>query len=428
MAEAGVKIDVIGAHGAGVATALIAAVDGGSRVWDRSGPWVSQRTQQAYRWNTPLRVAFVGLVAIGLLLLVPLALLIVAALFYALATLAGLLSLTAMSARIVGWYQRVLEWLLDPPILPTIVPRLLVLAVLIILGVLAVAAWRAWREESSRRRRSGAFWWRLLGSPLDGREPAAIVVETMWDLVRGASKDPPPAPEEIGRRYVDLLVDNFGQPGFHELIVAVHDIDGRRDLVCGLLDATSRAAFESRPGAAGPREAEIVDFTGPQRELLTDFLCGALRLPLMTAPAVVSFPTDSFWRGERHRLCDRPELGARLVDELIGVGVEQIVIVGPAPPPASPHAMRAKPIDLRGRIGELVRSIESAALTDAAAAASVRLEPVFVIRPDHNPIGPFSFAGVYDEASDRERSIAELVEQGYADAYRLFIDVAVVDN
>ena len=428
MAEAGVKVDVIGAHGAGVATALVAAIDGGPRVWDASGPWTSERMRKAYRWTMPLRVAFAGLLVTGVLLLAPLALLVVAAFFYALATLAALVSLTGASARAIGWYQRVLEWLFEPPILPTILPRLLVLAVLVIVGVLAVAAWKAFREEQSRRRRTGAFWWRLLGSPVDGREPAGVFIETIWDLVRGASNEPRPTAEEIGRRYVDLLADNFGQPGFHELILAVHDIDGRRDLVCGVLDAASRTAFENRQTGPSPREAEIVDFTGPQRELLTTFLSAALRPPVVTAPAVVAFPTDSFWQGERHRVCDRPELVTRVVDELVGIGIEQIVLIGPCPPPASPHAMRAHPIDLRGRIGEIVRSMESAALTDAVAAASGRLDAVFVIRPDHNPIGPFACDGVYDEASDRQRSLAELIEQGYADAYRYFIDVAVVEN
>lgn len=428
MAEAGVKIDVLAAHGAGVPTALIAAVDGGPKVWDAAGPWTSERTRRAYPWRASLRAAGAGLAGAGLLLVAPLALLVLAAAFYALATLAALLSLTTLSAHVVGWYQRVIEWLFDPPILPTILPRLVVLAVLIVAGVLAAAAWRAYRDERSRRRRTGAFWWRLLGSPIDAREPAALFVETIWELVRGASNEPRPAPEEIGRRYVDLLVDNFGQPGFHELILAVHDIDGRRDLVCGVLDASSRAAFETRQPGPGPREAEIVDFTGPQRELLTAFLSASLRLPLVTAPAIAPFATDSYWRGERHRLCDRPELPTRLVDELIGVGIEQIVLIGASPPPAQPHAMRPRPVDFSGRLGELMRSIEGAALTDAASMAMSRLGQVFVIRPDHNPIGPFSFAGVYDETADRQRSIAELIEQGYADAYRHFIDVAVADN
>jgi hypothetical protein len=169
----------------------------------------------------------------------------------------------------------------------------------------------------------------------------------------------------------------------------------------------------------------MVDFTGPQRELLMSFLAGALRLPVVTAPAVVPFAADSFWQGERHRVCDRRELVLRLVDELAGIGVEQIILVGAAPPPASPHAMRAHPIDLRGRMGELVRSIEAAALVDAALLARIRCAGVFVVRPHHNPIGPFDFGGVYDEASDRLRTIEELMQQGYADAYRHFIEPVV---
>ncbi len=39
--EAGVKIDVLAAHGAGVITALAAAIDGGARFWDPAGPWTS---------------------------------------------------------------------------------------------------------------------------------------------------------------------------------------------------------------------------------------------------------------------------------------------------------------------------------------------------------------------------------------------------
>jgi hypothetical protein len=50
---------------------------------------------------------------------------------------------------------------------------------------------------------------------------------------------------------------------------------------------------------------------------------------------------------------------------------------------------------------------------------------VFVVRPGHNPIGPFDFAGVYDEASDRHRTTRELIQQGYEDAYRQFIEPVV---
>jgi hypothetical protein len=87
--------------------------------------------------------------------------------------------------------------------------------------------------------------------------------------------------------------------------------------------------------------------------------------------------------------------------------------------------MRSRPADVRARIGELARSIETAVLNDCAAAASTRFSGVFVVRPGHNPIGPFDFGGVYDEASDRQRTIRELIQQGYDDAYQQFIEPVV---
>lgn len=425
LAEAGVKIDVLAGHGAGTITALAGAIDGGARLWDPAGPWTNSRLRAAYRWRPALRAGAAGLLAAALLLLTPLVLLIVAAVIYTLATIASLVSLTNAAERMVGWYQRVLEWLFTPPILPTIVPRLVLLAVLVVAVVLLIAAVSSALREGRRRRWAGGFWWRLLGAPLTASEPAALMTDTLWRLVHGASKEPRPAAAEIGRRYVDILTDNFGQPGFREVLVAVHDVDGRRDLVGAVLPSAARSGFEARRVPDSPRDAEAIDFTGPQRNLLTDFLVGAWRLPLATAPHPIPFPLDSYWRGETHRVSDRPELAIRLVDEIAAIGVEQVILVSPAGPAAVPHHLRAEPVSLRGRVGEFVRSVETAAIQDAHAAARPRFSSVFVIRPEHNPIGPFDFEGVYDEASDRRRTVPELLEQGYADAYRLFIEPVV---
>jgi hypothetical protein len=420
--EAGIKIDVIAAHGAGALTALAASVDGGARIWDAAGPWTDPRLRRAYRWRAALRWAFAGLLACLVLLVSPLLVLVAAAAVYALGTLAALVSLTGVSADLFAFYRRGVEALFDPPILPTILPRVLVLAVLIIAAVLAVSAIQAARGERSRRRVIGAFWWRLLSSPLDATEPAALAIETIWGLVRGASNELRPSPSEIGRRYVDVLADNFGQPGFHEVLIAVHDLDARQDLVGAVLGASARGAFEARRVGGGPREGETVDLTGPLRETLVSLLDGALRLPVVTTPATVEFPPASYWRGERHRLCDRPELATRLIDEMAAIGVEQVILVSPAPPAATPHALRPRPIDLRARIGELARAIETAAIADAAALCARRFSSVFLVRPDHNPIGPFDFGGVYDEASDRQRTVSELIAQGHADAFHHFIE------
>ena len=65
------------------------------------------------------------------------------------------------------------------------------------------------------------------------------------------------------------------------------------------------------------------------------------------------------------------------------------------------------------------------AVRDAVAAQAPRFEGVFVIRPPHNPVGPFDFGGAFDERSDRFQRIDELMDRGYEDAYRQFIEPVV---
>jgi hypothetical protein len=139
----------------------------------------------------------------------------------------------------------------------------------------------------------------------------------------------------------------------------------------------------------------------------------------------VTFPDNGYWQGETHRWCDRPELVSRLIDEVARVGVEQVILVSPAPPASTPHDMRSKALDFRTRMGETLRSVETAAFQDAWALAANRFSGVFAIRPSHNPIGPFDVDGVYDESSDRQRTLPELMQVGHDDAYRQFIEPVV---
>jgi hypothetical protein len=296
---------------------------------------------------------------------------------------------------------------------------------LVVVGVVVAAGIKAALAERSRRRLRGAWWWRLLGAPLDSAEPAGVLSETLWGLVRGASSEAKAIPADLGRRYAEILGDNLGQPGFREVLVAVHDVDARRDLVGAVLAPDRRAAFTSRRQGLAAREGESADLAGPQAGLLADFLIGSQRLPLASAPHPLAFPPDSYWRGEEHRVCDRAELPLRILDEMAALGVEQVLLVTAAPPARGPHGLRTSPVDLRGRAGEVVRSIETATLLDAWSAATTRFSGVFIVRPDHNPVGPFDFDGAYDEASDRRRTVAELMEQGYQDAYRQFIEPVV---
>ena len=425
LAEAGVKIDIIAAHGPGVANAIMASVDGSARLGDAAGPWCAASLARAYRWRASLRAAGAGILVALAALLLPLIVMVVAAFVYGASLLASLANFTGVAAELLSAYAAMLDVLFHPPILPTVIPRLMVLCLLITGGVLVGAWWRARRLQRSRRRFSGATWWQRFGSPIDGTEPARTLINAVWSLVRGASVKPTPLPVEIGRHYVELLTENFGQPGFCDVVFGLHDLDARRDLALAVLPEAQLARFGAKRPVGATREAEAIDLTTSMRDHVANLVAGAMELPGATAGRSVTFPVDHYWQGETHRLCDRPELVHRLVEEAIGLGAEQIVFVSATPPAGLPHALGPQPGDLRGRTGEWQRSVETAVLDDAVALSVARFSGVFVIRPAHNPIGPFQFTGTYDETSDRVRSLGDLQRQGYDDAYRLFIEPVV---
>ena len=60
--------------------------------------------------------------------------------------------------------------------------------------------------------------------------------------------------------------------------------------------------------------------------------------------------------------------------------------------------------------------------------ARLRFDGVYVVSPAHNAVGPFDFGGAYDEASDRRQDLVELMQRGYEDAYRQFIEPVVGDS
>ena len=68
---------------------------------------------------------------------------------------------------------------------------------------------------------------------------------------------------------------------------------------------------------------------------------------------------------------------------------------------------------------------KSATLRDGLEQFTGRFAGLFVIRPAHNPLGPLDFGGVYDERSDRTHTLGELLDRGYEDAYRQFIEPVV---
>lgn len=424
--EAGVKIDLVGGRGMGAVSAIFAAIDGGSRLWEGSGIWKHPSGRQFYGWRRPLRIAGYAALAAGLVLLLPVALLgaaIVVGLLGLLLSLVGLEGTgTTLTTAFTGWVTT----LFLPPALPTVVPRLVLFALLAATAILAAAAIGAWSRDPLRRRSRSGWLWRLFGAPLTAAPLAGRCAEDLWHLIRGAAPLASPSRRDLSRKYVELLAENQGQPGFRELLVTVHDVDARRDLVFAHLGQAQRSRFFSRMLAEpGGRQAEAFDLSGVARDHLFDALAAALAVPIATEPALVRFAAEGPWRGEAHRLCDRPESLSRLIEEAAHAGVEQVILVSAAPPPGRAHELSAGRADLRGRAGEHLAAFETAAFRDAVEQFTGRFASLFLVRPVHNPLTPLDFGGVYDERSDRRQTIAELVDRGYEDAYRQFIEPIV---
>ena len=417
--EAGVKLDVVAGRGIGVVGAVFAAIDGAQRLWSDKGFWRSPAVTMLYPWRTVPLVAAGALVAALAVVIVPI---VAMALGLVVFPIDFLLKMIGGSGApdLAGAYVRFAESAFAPDALPTWLPRL---ALLVIGGAGVAAAVDGWTHRGGRTR--DAAWWAALRAPLSSLPAVDHCWSVMWDLVRGAAALKQPAPGDLARRYTDMLAENLGQPGFRELFVTVHDVDAHRDLVFALV-GSGRArdlVRRSTTHAAELRRAEVFDLSGVARDYLSDALAAALTIPMATEWHTVTFAPDSYWRGETHRLCDRPAGLIRLVDELIDAGVRQVVLVSASAEAPGPHTLEAARLDVRGRLGEYLESAEAAVVRDATTTtAGVR---IFTIRPAHNPVGPFDFAGGYDDRSQRAQPLTELMTQGYQDAYHQFIEPVV---
>ena len=424
--EAGIKIDLVGGRGVGAASALFAAIDGSSRLWEASGIWKDGSSRRLYGWRPALRFAGYAVGLALILLCLPMALLLVAVLVGLAGMVATLVGLGGRGRALTGTFTSWVDRLFAPDAVPTVIPRLVVLALIVAAAIVASGALTAvLRHRGRRRARDGSFWW-VLGAPLSAEGLISRCETDLWSLIRGAAPLAAPTRGELARKYVELLQENLGQPGFRELLVTVHDLDARRDLVFALLGQAHRGRFFSRTLAPpGVRHFEAFDLAGVARDHVGDALVAALSVPLATEPHLTRFSVEGPWRGETHRLCDRPDALARLIEEAGQAGAEQLIVVAPSAGGAKPHEMSGGRADLRGRTGEQLAGFEAASLRDALAQGAERFAGVFVISPSHLPLMPLDFGGIYDERSDRTQTVGELVDRGYEDAYRQFIEPVV---
>ena len=417
--EAGVKIDLVAGRGVGAIGALFAAVDGGHRLWDEKGFWRSDAVPQMYGWRLAPKIAGWALAASVAIVAVPIVAVAVGLVVFPIDFILKIVG-GGGAPSVVAAYLSFAEASFAPAALPTWLPRL----VLLVLGSAATIALVDGFQTGERRLRGGA-WWRMVRAPLDTQVIVAQCWHAVWDLIRGAAPLAEPAPGELAQRYVDMLAENIGQPGFRELLIVAHDVDAHRDLVFALVAEGRRRALVRRPSneAAEARRAEVFDLAGVDRQHLADAVAAALALPMATDCHRAAFNPAGYWRGETHRLMDRPAALVRLMDELIELGTEQIILVAASPHLPGPHALARGRLDPRGRLGEVLQSTEAAVVHDATTTtAGVR---IFTIRPTHNPVGPFDFRGGYDDRSHRAQPLAELIGRGYEDAYHQFIEPIV---
>lgn len=423
--EAGVRVDLVAGHGIGMVGACFVAIDGGSRLWAPDGFWRQRAVGGFYRWRPVLRMLSWVAVAALALVLVPLGLLAGGLVAYAIAFVLQLAHVD-VGVSIANGYAWLVRQAFQPGMLPSWLAQGALLLAVVALVLLAVASMRA--RLRHRHRERGRFWWRVFGAPLDARRVVAFWHAALWRLITGGTKVPLPGSLELSRRYAEVLSDNLGQPGFRELLAVVHDVDTRRDLVMAALTEPHRSVFFGRrPGTAGwmPRAGDTLDLVGADRDHVTDVLAAALSLPVVTESWPVTFAPESFWSGETHRLCDRPDAIGRLLEEVLAAGAEQVVVVSATSESPEPHTLTEPRIDGRGRLGEWLAAAQTASMRDALRARAGSFRSIQVIRPAHNPIGPLEFTGTYDDRSDRVQLFGELLDRGYEDAYRQFIEPVV---
>lgn len=425
-AEAGVKIDLVGGRGVGAIAAVFSAVDGGAKLWEVSGLWHDRAVRRLYALRFSYSAAAVAIAVTFVVLAAPLLLVLVDAVYYVMALTVRIGGLTP-----VGGLARLRDRIFDVAYaggtLPDLIARAAV-APLMLLGVYVLVT-LIWRRARGRP---------LLDPPLSIRRFARALEQRLWLLVRGVSPARRPASaEDLSRRYLALLAENVGQPGFRELLLLVRDLDTRSDLACVSLGddyrrfyVHARAAGKAPARRAAASGSDYLDLRAEENQpVLVAALEAALSLPVVTAPVQFAFPHESFWRGEVHRLCGPSAGDARLVAEAVAAGAEQVILVTPAPVDLpGPRGVVRHVWSLRAAAGEDAVVSDAAAARSAIEQASAASHPaftLFVIRPDENPLGAFDFDGRHDWRAGRAASAEDLLHAGYHDAYRLFIEPVV---
>jgi len=439
--ESGVKIDLVVGSGIGSVAAAFSAVAGGAKLYGPGGFWDELRWRSLYSLRPLLRAALVLLSMTFGAFLLPVAL----------GLLAGLLVpfLLAVELAVPGSLSRA-AGAVSPLLLSLAVPYLVALALPILALSLLAFGFAAVTLLRRRRRFPEAF-----EAVLDARPGERRLARGLWEVARGAAlSTAPPDERELGKRYVGLLAENLAQPGFRELILRTTDLESGDALPFVLLQDGYKAAFAAAR-ARGPRSRldglpGAVDLRADGcAELFFDAVATGVSAPLASSVRRVAFPRGGLYAGETRRLAEAALAGGSGLAEALAAGAEQAIVVSATPESAAPRRRRGPLASLDAALGTLERQaverdVESAerinrmvetlghrtedggrAWQDPATGRLYRDFSLYVVRPPRRGLGPLELDGARDPGTDVLETPADLLELGYREAYRLFVEPVV---
>ncbi|MCM2258090.1 MAG: patatin-like phospholipase family protein [Vicinamibacteria bacterium] len=439
--ETGIKVDLLVGSGIGTVAAAFGAVAGGARLHEAGGFWDGVERASFFRLRPALRTAALLLGAAFAVFLLPVLLGVVLG---ALAPVALIVDLVAPGwpARALGRFGAVPE-ALGGPYLATLAAPVFVLSIL----ALVVGLRLYWKD----RRRFAE----QLEHGFDAEPARTRLSQALWEVARGAAVGQSlPSDAEVARRFVAALAENLGQPGFRELILRTADLDTGAVLPFVLLQEEHKQSFAAAR-ARGPRSRldglpGAIDLRSPACEaLLFDAVFAGLLLPGAAPVRRVAFPKGGLFGGETHRLADATLVGGCGISEALAAGAEQLIVVAAVPEVAHAPARRRGPgaiadgllgtlerravdADLVGaeRMSRVVRTLGLAgdgasSWEDPATGRQYRDVALWTIRPERNGLGPMGLDGSTDPATEACETVEDLLEQGYRDAYRLFLEPVV---
>ena len=339
------------------------------------------------------------------ILAVPVVLLGLAVVLAIIGLLLTLVGLSGAATAVTSGYARWIETLFSPTALPTVIPRLALFAGLVALGALAVgsARRRAARSgsvggpdrESAVARVQGPISPTTVANRCSARavEPdsrrradsAPSRSELATTVPRAARREPRSAGIPRAARYGPRH-RRAPRPGVRAASAALPPALLRACLGCGGRAAggsIARGACDCGPDRRGEPATRGIRSRRRSARPRARRLDGALALPLASDPHLLTFAPEGPWRGETHRVCDRPGSLLRLLEEVArggrGAGDPRDGVVAPA---SSAHELSASRGDLRGRAGEQLAAFE---VGDAARRARAVHRPLR--RPVRHPSG-----------------------------------------